>query len=156
MNERWIDGFNVLHRMPEVKTLLDTDLEEARNRLLRKIAPSVKPAGERWIVIFDGTRVTRYMAPGHIEVVFAESADAWILSRLNHHPNPRSVTIVTGDEKDIGRPARDLGARIQSSRSFLRSREQRSHRPQPDAGSEKPPSPSAGEVEEWLRIFGEE
>jgi len=142
--------------MPEMKDLLDSDLEEARNRLLRKIAPSVKQGGERWTLIFDGTRVTRYMAPGHIEVVFADNADAWILSRLDQHPNPRSVTIVTNDEKHIGRNARSLGARVQSSNSFIRSLAKRKHSPKQNSGSEKPPPPSPDEVVEWLRIFDDE
>jgi predicted RNA-binding protein with PIN domain len=152
--QRWVDAFNVIHLIPEIVELLGEYPEEARERFLRMLLPLAASGGEIWTVVFDGPRGGRQLGPGPIEVVFAPSADSWIVSHLRSHPQPSSVTVVSSDEKDICRSARQLGARVISSREFvasIRRRRERAYTPRPV--SEKPESSSAAEIDYWLERF---
>lgn len=152
MNERWVDGFNLMHRFADCVALLAEDPEAARRRFLGLLAPLVYASGERWTVVFDGPRAGRARAPGPIEVVYAPSADAWLVAALEKHPRPARVTIVTDDEKDIGRRARALGATVLSGAALLRALSE--GEPEPPSGPEKPEQASAEDVAYWLDAFG--
>ncbi len=152
MNERWVDGFNVMHRLADCAELLASDLEAARRRFLGRLAPLVYDSGERWTVVFDGPRAGRARAPGPIEVVYAPDADAWLVAALEQHPRPARVTVVSSDEKDIGRRARALGATVQSAAALVRAMTQ--GRDEPPPGPEKPEQVSAEDVDYWLDAFG--
>jgi len=157
VNERWVDGFNVIHRLPELAALAADDLEECRDRFLRLLAPIVFRSGERWSVIFDAPRAGRGRAPGPIDLVYASDADAWILDRLRAHPHPAQVCVVSSDEKDIGREARALGARVMPADELVATlrRRQRREDPGEEAAGEKPEQVSPEEVDYWLDQFGD-
>lgn len=120
-NERWlVDGFNVLH----AGVLRGADRrgwwrEEVRARLLERVAGFEDAAAELWVV-FDG--------PGPVasaeaesqrpRVVFAPSADEWLLDAVRETPDPASVVVVTADRQLADR-ARHRGARVVSPRAFL-------------------------------------
>ena len=149
-NERWVDGFNVLHCFPHLADRLGDDPEGAREDFLRMLAPLALRGGEKWTVIFDGPRGERDRAPGPIDLVFCRDADAWILNALRRHARPRQVTVVSSDEKDIGREAREMGARVESAASLAgKLRKRRAVRPAP----EKPDQETAEGVEYWLDRF---
>ncbi|MCP4548269.1 MAG: NYN domain-containing protein [bacterium] len=156
--ELWIDGFNVIHQLPDLVDLLASEPQEARRRFLRMLASPASRSSERWFVIFDGPRPGRDFAPGPIEIVYAPSADAWIVEELRDHPNARLITVVSSDVKDIGRSARQLGAIVISAQDFI-GRLRRRRKPGPgapeSAGSEKPEFSSEAEVNYWLERFGE-
>jgi len=151
MNERWVDGFNVLHRLAGAAEDLAEDQDAARRRFLGRLAPLVYASGERWTVVFDAPRAGRARAPGPIEVVYAPDADAWLVAALEQHPQPARVTVVTSDEKDIGRRARALGASVQSAAALVRALEEGAA---PPAEPEKPERVSAEDVDYWLDAFG--
>jgi len=160
VSERWVDAFNVIHRLPDLAALLDSDLDECRARFLEALAPLALRGRERWTVVFDGPRHAVERAPGRLRVVTAPSADVWILRALADHPHPGTVTIVTSDERDIGGPARARGARVVPADELAASLEKRRRRreaPRADAAPpEKPEVPGADEVRYWLRRFGAE
>lgn len=119
--ERWlVDGFNVLH----AGVLRGADRrgwwrEEMRARLLERVAGFEDAAAELWVV-FDGP------GPGGAaeaesqrpRVVFAPSADQWLLDAVRETPDPASVVVVTADRQLADR-ARHRGARVVSPRAFL-------------------------------------
>jgi predicted RNA-binding protein with PIN domain len=152
MNERWVDGFNVMHRLPGGAEELAADPEAARRRFLGLLAPQVYTSGERWTVVFDAPRAGRARAPGPIEVVYAPDADAWLVAALEQHPHPERVTVVTSDEKDIGRRARALGASVLSAAALVRA--MAAGAPPPPPGPEKPEQVSAADLDYWLDAFG--
>ena len=152
---RLIDGYNVMHRLPGFPELIDRDQAEARERFLRLLAPLALRSKESWTVVFDGPGGGSDHAPGPLAVVFARDADAWIMRELRASRRPGSMTVVTSDEKDIGRAARALGAAVLSAEEIvasLRKRASGGDRPPPP---EKPEHASQAEVEYWLRRFGE-
>jgi hypothetical protein len=120
-DERWlVDGFNVLH----AGVLRGNDRrgwwrEEMRARLLARVAAFDDAAAELWVV-FDGP------GPGgeaeraceRPRVVFAPSADDWLLGAVRDTADPASIVVVTADRQLADR-ARHRGARVVSPRAFL-------------------------------------
>ena len=152
MRQRWVDGFNVIHCLPELASMAADDNEACRRAFLRLLAPLVYGSGERWTVIFDAPRPGRARAPGPIEVVYALDADAWIVARLEKERHADAVTVVSSDEKDIGRRARALGAKVLPAAVLVRALQGE------DAPEfiepEKPEHVSPEEVDFWLDAFG--
>ena len=118
---RWlVDGFNVLH----AGVLRGGDRqgwwrEEMRARLLARVAAFDDETAELWVV-FDGRgplgeAELRSRRP---HVVFAPSADEWLLAAVRDAEDPASVVVVTADRQLADR-ARHRGARVVGPRTFL-------------------------------------
>lgn len=120
-DERWlVDGFNVLH----AGVLRGNDRrgwwrEDVRARLLARVAAFEDAAAELWVV-FDGPGPggEAERASERPRVVFAPSADEWLLAAVRETPEPSSVVVVTADRQLADR-ARHRGARVVSPRAFL-------------------------------------
>jgi predicted RNA-binding protein with PIN domain len=118
---RWlVDGFNVLH----AGVLRGSDRrgwwkEEARARLLERVAGFEDAAAELWVV-FDGPgpAADAERESQRPRVVFAPSADDWLLAAVREAEDPASVVVVTADRQLADR-ARHRGARVVSPRAFL-------------------------------------
>ncbi len=125
-----VDGFNVLH----AGVLHGRERgrwwgAEARRALLHRLS-GFRAAGELWVV-FDGPErgptetqgeptpaAGPKQPPGRARVVFAPSADAWLLRAVRKASNPSRVTVVTGD-RPLADRLRHRGAQIESPRRFL-------------------------------------
>ena len=115
-----VDGFNVLH----AGVLRGNDRqgwwrEEMRARLLARVAGFDDEEAELWVV-FDGRgpladAELRSLRP---RVVFAPSADEWLLAEVREADDPSAVVVVTADRQLADR-ARHRGARVVSPRAFL-------------------------------------
>lgn len=118
---RWlVDGFNVLHAgVLRGKDRQGWWREDMRARLLERVAGFEDAAAELWVV-FDGPG-----PPGEAEaaserprVVFAPSADEWLLASVREAAQPDSIVVVTADRQLADR-VRHRGARVVSPRVFL-------------------------------------
>jgi len=118
-----VDGYNLIHAMPELARLVGNDLERARDGLVSKLAVYRSRRGEvRVTVVFDGQSMAAQQSrpPGGIEVVFSrapQNADAKIKTMLALEKSPKSWTVVTSDNS-IVRYARDYGAKTIPSAEF--------------------------------------
>jgi len=120
-NVRWlVDGFNVLH----AGVLRGNDRrgwwrEEMRARLLERVAAFEDGAAELWVV-FDGhgPGADAEIASLRPRVVFAPSADDWLLAAVREAADPASIVVVTADRQLADR-ARHRGAQVVSPRAFL-------------------------------------
>ncbi len=117
-----IDGYNLIHAMPELARLVENDLERARDGLVSKLAVFRSGRGVRVTVVFDGQSMVAQQGrpPGGIEVVFSrapQNADAKIKTMLSLEKSPKSWTVVTSDNS-IVRYARDYGAKTIPSAEF--------------------------------------
>jgi len=117
-----IDGYNLIHAMPELVRFVASDLERARDGLVAKLAVYRSGRGVRITVVFDGQSMAAQSGrpPGGIEVVFSrapQTADAKIKTMLSLERSPRSWTVVTSDNS-IVRYARDYGAKTIPSAEF--------------------------------------
>jgi len=131
--ELWlVDGFNALHAV-----VLGGESRAAfwgraqRERLIERLstpAPSMADdASDRFVpilLVFDGKRPVEaaeaHPAP-HLELVFAASADDWIVKRArreSREARPRRVGVVTRDRQVAGR-CQHAGALIVAPGPFL-------------------------------------
>jgi predicted RNA-binding protein with PIN domain len=62
-----VDGYNVIHAWPELKALLRHSLEDARDRLIDRMAVYAQVSGAEVTVVFDAHR-TRAMANAETHV----------------------------------------------------------------------------------------
>lgn len=115
-----VDGYNVVG----VGLLAGRSREgwwraENRRALLERVEAFDDPTAHLWVV-FDGKeQPAPDPSPGaRARVVFAPSADAWLLTRLRAVRDPARVTLVTGDRRLAAR-ARHRGAAIASPGDFL-------------------------------------
>ena len=119
--EIWlVDGFNALHvALLRGRNRHEWWRGEERDRLLERVA-GFDAGSSRVVVVFDGQRPLPSdlsESPGP-RVVFAPSADDWLLLQIRESPAPGRVALVTADRRLADR-ARHLGAQIVSPRSFL-------------------------------------
>ncbi|MDP6418816.1 MAG: NYN domain-containing protein [Candidatus Krumholzibacteria bacterium] len=155
MSEVWIDAFNVMHRMEELRPLLDQGSvegrREARLELQRLLIPLLSRDRKRWTLVVDGSRYGQEIAPGPLHIQYAPSADDWMIESLRKRKKPDEILLVSSDQKDIAGPARQLGARVMSAEELIaRIRKNRRGK----AVEEKPQRISSEEVDYWLEQFG--
>lgn len=135
-----VDGFNVLHvALLGGSSRDDWWTAEQRARVLA-LAHRLRARGEAVRVVFDGPRPlatpavdaggaaagAKWASPGRpdghwdgqLDVVFAPSADAWLLARVREAPDPARVAVVTADRRLADR-VRHRGARVIPPGAFV-------------------------------------
>jgi len=114
-----LDGFNVLH----VGVLRGRERGEwwragGREKLLELVQRFDDPEAEL-LVVFDGPRPAGEAQLGdRVQVVFAPSADDWLLQRVRGAAEPDQIGLVTADQQ-LAAKARHRGARVVTPRDFL-------------------------------------
>src|SRR5262245_14676618 len=109
-----IDGYNLIHRSPELKPGRDRTLQQARVKLLNLLAWALGGSEVRFLVVFDGAEGGgRDSQSGRVEARFSrppETADD-VIRRLVEDRVERvdRVTVVTSDI-EVARHARAMGA----------------------------------------------
>lgn len=84
-----VDGYNMIGAWKELRDLRDSNLEEARNRLLELMAEYKAALGWRVIVVFDA-----YHVPG-VESSFVQRALEVIYTRKNETADERIEKLTT-------------------------------------------------------------
>ncbi len=123
MSERVVvDGYNVVHAWPELKALMRHSLEDARDRLIDRMAVYAQVTGADVTIVFDAHR-TKAMAPAEewrngVRVVFTRkglSADH-VIERLAYSVagDGEPLTVATSDrfQRDL---VRGMGGAVISS-----------------------------------------
>lgn len=148
-----IDGYNLVHRAPELKPGPDRTLREARQKLVNLLSWAIGSGEARFIVVFDGSEQHgRDESSGRVEVRYSkppEKADD-LIRRLVEDLVDRveRLTVVTAD-LEVARHARAMGADIALSDLFVASVLSPGHA----APEEKPAALSKKELESWAEIF---
>ncbi|NQU74469.1 MAG: NYN domain-containing protein [Candidatus Omnitrophica bacterium] len=122
-----IDGYNVIHKIPQIEDLLDESLEAARIgliRLLSEFKDSRKDV-EHIYVVFDGKaemfdeEVPVGPAITAIYTHSKKSADNKILELIKNSDKPNVITVIS-DDNFLYNNTRVHGARIKTIREFCR------------------------------------
>ena len=117
-----IDGYNVINRTPELKFLLEGDLENARKKLALLISAwsRTHPAFE-CVIIFDGDPQyagDREVRLSGIRCTFSRTShggDDEIIRYVKDHRGRKSDITVVSDDNNVGNNCRAHGASVQPS-----------------------------------------
>ena len=119
-----VDGYNIIHADPDLKQLLDQDLETAREGLLNKLRPLQEQGLYQAVVVFDssipGLQQGVLEEMGGIEVAFTaagQSGDAFVESLVRRMGKRRSV-IVSTDDRQLQFVVQGYGAVIKTSEAL--------------------------------------
>jgi len=112
-----VDGFNVLNlALLEGAERAHFWGPAARDRLLELVAGWTEQG--RVVVVFDGDRPMPESASSNPEVVFAPSADEWLLRMIREAEDPDRIAVVTADRRLAAR-ARHRGAQVVAPAAFV-------------------------------------
>ena len=107
-----VDGFNLLHAAVLRGGPRNEWWRESNRAEVVALARSFDDRHAEVVVVFDGVRPADEPEPaGSPRVVFAASADEWMLAALRAASDPSRVTIVTADRRLADR-ARHRGAHV--------------------------------------------
>lgn len=144
-----LDGYNVIHAVPELERRLDQSLEAAREALVRLCQELRARRGDiaRLVVVFDGDEA-HARGPqadrGGVTVLFTkrqEEADERIL-QLARADGGRSRLVIVSNDTLVFNNARAHGARAMSASEFYaQARPKRHPREGPAEPPEKPALP---------------
>lgn len=162
MSDRLIvlDGYNIVHRAPQLKPGPGRSLREAREKLVNLLSWMMGGESARFLVVWDGAEGGgRDERSGRVEVRFSrppEKADD-LIRRIVEAEVDRvdRVTVVTAD-LEVARHARAMGADVSISDLFLASALGAGASGGEAGGEpEKPASLSKAEIEAWAQLFRE-
>lgn len=162
MSDRLIvlDGYNIVHRAPQLKPGPGRSLRESREKLVNLLSWMMGGDSARFLVVWDGAEGGgRDERTGRVEVRFSrppEKADD-LIRRIVEAEVDRvdRVTVVTAD-LEVARHARAMGADVSISDLFLASALGGGAGGDEGGGEpEKPASLSKAEVEAWAKLFQE-
>ena len=128
MRNSWIivDGYNSIHKLPELLRLMNRDLYLARRGLVRMLEKVLPRSAERITVVFDGSgsKLERdLMETSAVEILYSpasDSADSVIERMVAEAKDPRSILVVTSDNMEANAVAAS-GAATQGCDSFFKS-----------------------------------
>jgi len=130
-----IDGYNVLHTVllgGQIRTGDKAWRQASRERLIEQIrcfealgpepAEAPQPREKRpatAVIVFDGQRpALDDDEEAALRIVFAPSADDWIVRRVRHAARPSDFAVVSADRQLTGR-CRHAGAQVVNPRDFM-------------------------------------
>ena len=150
-----VDGYNLIHRTPELRPGPGTSLEESRDRLLNLLSWALGVGEADFLVVFDGADAGRDdPGSGRVKVRFSrppQKADDLIRAIVEDQiDRVERLTVVTSD-LEVARHARAMGADLALSDLFLAS-VMGAGRAEPKA-EEKPANLSKRDLEEWATLF---
>ena len=150
-----VDGYNLIHRTPDLKPGEGRTLEESRRKLMNLLSWAVGTGEAHFLVVFDGAGdARREEGGGRVTVRYSKApqkADDVIREVVEDQVDRvERLTVVTAD-LEVARHARTMGASVVLSDLFLGS----VMGPERVAGpmAEKPSQLSKKELEEWAAIF---
>ncbi len=164
MSERLIvlDGYNIVHRSPQLRPGKERSLREAREKLVNLLSWVMGGEPARFVIVWDGAEGGgRDDRSGRVEQRFSTPPDKAddLIRRIVEAEVDRAerVTVVTSD-LEVARHARAMGADVSLSDLFLASA-LGPRTAAPEGGGEeadKPASLSKAEVEAWAQLFREQ
>lgn len=149
-----IDGYNLMHQLPDLKGRMRQDLEETRNALVVRLSGFAQYRKVKVSVVFDGRdgHERHVSRKGLVKVVFSKSpeeADHVIKRMIDCARHPRKWIVVSSDG-EIQRFARLCGVQFLKSSDFIKEM-----RPSVKSKIENKfvYELSNREVDEWMQLF---
>jgi predicted RNA-binding protein with PIN domain len=149
-----IDGHNLIGQIADLR--LDDPHDEAK--LVERLKSFMARKRKRCVVVFDGGLpggLSRDLSTASVQAVFAHggtTADAIIMERLRRLPDPGNWIVVSADHEITDAAARRR-VRVLSPAEFAAGMNGPTL---PDDDADPDPHLSPDEVDDWLRLFGED
>lgn len=122
MNILIVDGYNAIHKIPEIDELMDSSLEEARNAITALAKEYQRKIGgiAEVIVVFDGRDEYRNISFNKPGQVFSKTGqgDRKII-RLAQEKSGKFHVIVASDDNYVGNGSRAAGATVITISEFF-------------------------------------
>lgn len=151
-----IDGYNLMHAVPEYKSRMGQDLSGARDHFILRLSGFSMRENAKITVVFDGCRQKAAAGQGrtHVRIIFSkppEKADPVIKRMADRHSSREERIVVTSDQ-EIVRFARQCGIASLASDVFAKILIQppvtkRALEMKYERGL------STKEVEQWMNLF---
>jgi len=124
MARRWIiDGYNVIHRIPELREALKNGLAAARRSLLARLQDHRQGSGHQFSVVFDGDAAVwnQEAGPAGVEVLFSRTpsgGDSLIKRLIQARDHRQELTLVSSD-RELQNFAKARGVEVLSAEAFF-------------------------------------
>lgn len=149
-----IDGYNLLHKFWDLKSRMDQDLEDARERLMIRLSGYKQRKNAEFVVVFDGNqphppREKRRMG---LLVYFSqkgETADSVIKKLVDRSAKSKDVIVVSSD-REVAGYAKLSGKKAIGATEFI---QQMSTGPSVDIENKADTQLTPSEIEAWMRLF---
>lgn len=145
-----VDGYNVIHRLPDLEASLDGGLQNARNQLALCVSGwSREHPGVECLIVFDGEfehsagRGERIAGIRCVYSLAAHGGDAEIVRLVREFKGRKADVTVVSDDNYVGNNCRAHGAAVRPSR-FLAVRKARPAAPAGGGGRAKSPAEARG------------
>lgn len=164
-----VDAYNVMHKIPDLKRMLNSSKDVACESLLVKI-DSLKRGGRlrnSFYVVYDGFFESTMATDPNLKIIQSKgkTADEIIKRHIDKSPNKRNITVVSSDT-EVHNYARLNGCEVIESAQFIKTYlstessggSNGSTSPakgNPTGKSEKPSHVSRGEVNEMMKLFSD-
>lgn len=159
MNKIIIDGYNMIHLVPDLRRFLDESLERAREELILHLRSYLMRSKVEITLVFDGAYAVLdshdQQPTPRLTVLFSRhpfKADPLIKLLIAKEQNKKNIILVTKDN-DIIHFARSNHVQVLSPAAFYDRIEKRFKRKELHNKFDK--DLTAEELAEWLEIFGE-
>lgn len=151
-----IDGHNLIGALPDIS--LDDPNDEAQ--LVQKLAGFVARTKNRCVVVFDHGLPggTSRLSTHDVQVIFASTAstaDRLMIDRILKERSPLAWTVVSSDNAVLA-TARRRRMQTQTAAEFASLLHRPASRPAPGRDTAPDVRLSPEEIDEWLRLFGDE
>ena len=123
-SELIIDAYNLIHRSSDLKKILRSNLEQAREQLLNKLIAFKKGKKIKITVVFDGSQVGQpsNLQRSGLQIHYSvppRNADEVIKILIQKKKNPRNLTVISSDNEVLGF-ARTSRANVMKSEDFYK------------------------------------
>lgn len=152
-----IDGYNLGHKIPQVKQFLNQqDFAAAIETIIQVVQQRLNTRKNRVIIVFDGKKGI-FEQPSFattIEIKFSrkpQEADD-VIRQFLRKTSDTSDTVVISSDRAIINSAKDLGARSVTSEEFYASKKQKLSGRTSMENNEKP-DPDQVDLDYWLEQF---
>lgn len=155
-----IDGYNLIHKIPEFRSVLHESLEHAREKLEQKLIGFLSTNNAKFILVYDGVRMPaqqRQRKVHHLKIIFSKNpqdADSIIKKLISQNSNHKNVYVVSAD-LDLVNEARAFHANSLSPVDFI-NRMQVMKKESFEIRQKYNHTMSKKELAEWLKLFDSE
>ncbi|MCK5147685.1 NYN domain-containing protein [bacterium] len=152
-----VDAYNLMHQMPSIKKMMDSDLQRSRELLINMLSSFVGKRRIKLTLVFDGVGgIGHPTTPASgMKIIFSrngEKADPLIKRLVDRLDQPRLCTVVTSDN-EIVRYVRQYGCKIISSNIFFGQLHATQADTTNDPGADEKPVIDKNDVNDLLTMF---